>query len=142
MEEKLELIDGFFNKGWCCDLDEVYNAVMEIVERNKDLQEIEQYHKAENGKLKESLDEHMKLNAELIKVKANDIGEHINNEYIHISKIKEMLEEVNIDRNAIKKEIEEAIKEKNKEYHADLLGHLRVNYGMKRVLQELLKEGE
>lgn len=29
-EEEKELIDGYFNKGWCCDLDEVYNAVMKL----------------------------------------------------------------------------------------------------------------
>lgn len=29
-EEEKELLDGFFNKGWCCDLDEVYNAVMKL----------------------------------------------------------------------------------------------------------------
>ena len=29
-EKEIELIDGFFNKGWCCDLDEVYKAVMKL----------------------------------------------------------------------------------------------------------------
>lgn len=29
-KEEIELIDGFFNKGWCCDLDEVYKAVMKL----------------------------------------------------------------------------------------------------------------
>lgn len=66
-------------------------AIESLLKSYKNLQEIEQYHKAENGKLKESLAEHERLNAELIKVKANDIGEHINNEYIHISKIKELI---------------------------------------------------
>lgn len=31
-----ELIDGFFNKGWACDLDEVYQAVIGSI---KDLEE-------------------------------------------------------------------------------------------------------
>ena len=34
-EEELKLIDGFFNKGWCCDLDEVYKAVMKITTRKQ-----------------------------------------------------------------------------------------------------------
>lgn len=29
-EEEKKLIDGFFNKGWCCDLDEIYNIVMKM----------------------------------------------------------------------------------------------------------------
>ena len=29
-KEEIELIDGFFNKSWCCDLDEVYKAVMKL----------------------------------------------------------------------------------------------------------------
>lgn len=43
-EEEKELIDGYFNKGWCCDLDEVYNVVMKLEdlyqkekEKNKEL---------------------------------------------------------------------------------------------------------
>ena len=28
--KEIELIDGFFNKGWCCDLDEVYKAIMKL----------------------------------------------------------------------------------------------------------------
>lgn len=46
-EEEIELINGFFNKGWCCDLDEVYNVVMKLqdlynkeIQRNKDLEQI------------------------------------------------------------------------------------------------------
>lgn len=44
-EEEIKLIDGFFNKGWCCDLDEVYNIVMKLQdlynkekEKNKELE--------------------------------------------------------------------------------------------------------
>ena len=55
------------------------------------------------------------------------------------SVIKEKIEELNIDRKAIKREIEEAITEKNKEYHADLLRHLNINRGGIQVLEELLK---
>lgn len=35
-EERDKLIDGFFNKGWACDLDEVYEAVVGTI---KDLEE-------------------------------------------------------------------------------------------------------
>lgn len=27
-------LDGFFNKGWCCDLDEIYSIVMDIIDTN------------------------------------------------------------------------------------------------------------
>ena len=61
--------------------------------------------------------------------------------FIPISVIQNILDELQIDRNAIKKEIEEAKKEKNKEYYADLLSHLRVNYGAIAVLNEILEKG-
>lgn len=63
-EEEIELINGFFNKGWCCDLDEVYNVVMKLqdlynkeIQRNKDLEEIEKEHKEENGRLRDRVKE-------------------------------------------------------------------------------------
>lgn len=59
---------------------------------------------------------------------------------IQKSKVKEKIDELEKDRNAIKKEIEEAIKEKDKEYHADLLRHLHINYGEKKALQELMED--
>lgn len=31
IKEKLKLIDGFFNKAWACDLDEVYHAVIDTI---------------------------------------------------------------------------------------------------------------
>ena len=31
LKEKLKLIDGFFNKAWACDLDEVYHAVIDTI---------------------------------------------------------------------------------------------------------------
>lgn len=30
-QEELEMFDGFFNKGWCCDLNEIYNIGMKIL---------------------------------------------------------------------------------------------------------------
>ena len=43
-EEEKELIDGYFNKGWCCDLDEVYNVVIK-------LEDLYQKEKEKNKKL-------------------------------------------------------------------------------------------
>lgn len=30
----IEKLDGFFNKGWCCDLNEIYSIVMNIIDTN------------------------------------------------------------------------------------------------------------
>lgn len=39
-KEEFELIDGFFNQGWCCSLDEVYKVVMKLEQENKQLKEV------------------------------------------------------------------------------------------------------
>ena len=96
-EEEIKLIDGFFNKGWCCDLDEVYNTVMKLQdlynkekERNielatnidclmtdlKDLEQIEKEHKEENGRLREELEKKDKI-IENIKFINNNNKPHI-----------------------------------------------------------------
>ena len=43
-EKEIELIDGFFNKGWCCDLDEVYKAVMKLQNNWNELKEFVEKH--------------------------------------------------------------------------------------------------
>ena len=66
-EEELKLIDGFFNKGWCCDLDEVYKAVMKLQQENKQLKEINEEHKKLNGDLREENKEYKEVIAKAIK---------------------------------------------------------------------------
>lgn len=61
-KDKLELIDGFFNKGWACDLDEVYSAVIDTI---NDLQK-----KAELG-------EHYKHLYSEVKKQKYDVVEYI-----------------------------------------------------------------
>lgn len=38
--ERDKLIDGFFNKGWCCDLDEVRNAVFDTINELEEANDI------------------------------------------------------------------------------------------------------
>lgn len=38
--ERDKLIDGFFNKGWCCDLDEVKNAVFDTIQELEEANDI------------------------------------------------------------------------------------------------------
>ena len=47
IKEKLKLIDGFFNKAWACDIDEVYHAVIDTITNLQ--QELEE----ENERLKQ-----------------------------------------------------------------------------------------
>lgn len=37
--EEIELINGFFNEGWCCDLNEVYSVVMKMQQENQELKD-------------------------------------------------------------------------------------------------------
>lgn len=46
-EEEMELLDGFLNKGWGCDLDEIYSIITKLLdsynqekEKNKKLEEV------------------------------------------------------------------------------------------------------
>lgn len=70
-KEKLELIDGFFNKGWACDLDEVYSAVIDTI---NDLQK-----KAELG-------EHYKHLYSEVKKQKDDGIDWIKNNFCYVGK--------------------------------------------------------
>ena len=48
IDKDIEKLDGFFNKGWCCDLDEIYSIVMNIVRENDKLKEIVELAETEN----------------------------------------------------------------------------------------------
>ena len=79
-EEELKLIDGFFNKGWCCDLDEVYKAVMKLQQENKILKE----NAENNDKVVDKVNwENMLLKKENEQLKDNwnMLKEHLTNRY-------------------------------------------------------------
>ena len=147
-EEEIELINGFFNKGWCCDLDEVYNVVMKLqdlynkeIQRNKDLEQIEEEHKKENGRLRKeniNLKEKIIRQQEQLNIANKKILAQkgqlkvVNNSYIPISKLKEKIEELN-------KEEKKALKgTKGQDRYS-----IKLEYMYKRnALQELLEESE
>ena len=107
-EEEIELINGFFNKGWCCDLDEVYNVVMKLqdlynkeIQRNKDLEQIEQEHKKENGRLREELEniEYIKRNFDYcLERKTKELEEDISEMYYKGVVLDILQDELNISR--------------------------------------------
>lgn len=39
-QKRDELIDGYFNKNWCCDLDEVKNAVFDTIQELEEANDI------------------------------------------------------------------------------------------------------
>ena len=39
-QQRDELIDGYFNKNWCCDLDEVKNAVFDTIQELEEANDI------------------------------------------------------------------------------------------------------
>ena len=81
-KEEIEILDGFFNKGWCYDLDQIYNIVMRLKDRVEELEsdnyeqnniinnyiEIEKEHKKINGELQEKLTELEQENKRLTEI--------------------------------------------------------------------------
>lgn len=142
-EEEKELIDGFFNKGWCCDLDEVYNALMKLEdlyqkekEKNKELDRENQalyesincddntmlakLYQKEKEKNKELTDEYL-IQRNLIN------AEFLNENYISKDKIKAKIEE--IDNNGLN------ICNEQLNYQMKLQDEAKIS-----ILQELLEE--
>lgn len=91
IEEEIKLIDGYFNKGWCCDLDEVYNTVMKVVKRNEQLEKRNKQLEKENEELKEDNKELYISNEHK---KQNWVHKSVLNIYIPKSIIKEKIEEL------------------------------------------------
>ncbi len=56
-KDKLELIDGFFNKGWACDLDEVYSAVIDTINDLQKKAELGETYKKLYGEIKKQKDD-------------------------------------------------------------------------------------
>ena len=138
-EEEIELINGFFNKGWCCDLDEVYNVVMKLqdlynkeIQRNKDLEQIEKEHKEENGRLREELSQYKRIDKLVSNITPEEVDTAIkraSEQFIEVSKVEEELIQLNKDE---KTELK-GMKGQNKYF-------LKQQYAAKReILEKVLK---
>ena len=45
-EEELRQLEGFFNKGWCCDLDAIYNTAMKLLRLyQQEKEKVQEYEK-------------------------------------------------------------------------------------------------
>lgn len=106
-DEDIKIIKGLLRHSESTLLDEESLAIENLLNRNKELEEIEQEHKKENGELREKVKELEEENTVL--KKANNISENVtikditnfmnksledfNKEYIPVSKIKEIVDE-------------------------------------------------
>lgn len=114
-DEDINIIENFIGRdfsnpmGWSgyydSELKELQQAIKNLLNRNKELEEIEQEHKKENGELREKVKELEEENTVLKKannisedVKIEDITKFINKsiedfnkEYIPVAKIKERI---------------------------------------------------
>lgn len=109
----------------------LFNTINEIIDRNKKLEE-------ENLTLRR-VD---KIVDNITVEKIEKAIQEAEKEYISIGLIKEDVEELKADRKSIEKDLEEAKKENNKKYCADLLRLLNVNYGAMQILQKLLERSK
>lgn len=109
-------------------------AIENLIQRNKDLEEIEQEHKEENGRLREELE-----NIEYIKRNFDYCLERKTKEGIEL-KVKEKMQELDKEE----KEAQESISDEEREEYSDAsIGYLLMNIETRRnVLQELLEESE
>ena len=109
-------------------------AIANLIQRNKDLEEIEQEHKEENGRLREELE-----NIEYIKRNFDYCLERKTKEGIEL-KVKEKMQELDKEE----KEAQESISDEEREEYSDAsIGYLLMNIETRRnVLQELLEESE
>ena len=57
LQQKKELIDGFFNKGWACDLNEVYSAVINTIDELQKKAELGEHYKRLYSKVKKQKDD-------------------------------------------------------------------------------------
>ena len=134
LKDNIILTTELFDKEDVKEIEREIKAINNILNRYKELEE-------ENKDIIYEERKYQNLNPEEWDKKGfYTVKRYKKKECIPISVIQNKIDELKIDRNAIKNEIEEAKKEKNKEYYADLLSHLRVNWGAIQVLQELLEE--
>lgn len=80
-EKTKELLDGFFNKGWCCDLDEIYDICLGLIKENEELR----YRIAKD----------YKRNGEYVKAKSIIINHKT--EFVSKDKIREILNSDKMD---------------------------------------------
>lgn len=109
-------------------------AIENLIQRNKDLEQIEKEHKEENGKLREELEK-----IEYIKRNFDYCLEQKIKEGIEL-KVKEKMQELDKEE----KEAQESISDEEREEYSDAsIGYLLMNIETRRnVLQELLEESE
>ena len=122
-------------------------AIENLIQRNKDLEQIEKEHKEENGRLREeniNLKEKIIRQQEQLNIANKKILAQkgqlkvVNNSYIPKSKIKEKMQELDKEE----KEAQESISDEEREEYSDAsIGYLLMNIETRRnALQELLEE--
>ena len=109
-------------------------AIENLIQKNKNLEQIEKEHKEENGRLREELE-----NIEYIKRNFDYCLEQKIKEGIEL-KVKEKMQELDKEE----KEAQESISDEEREEYSDAsIGYLLMNIETRRnVLQELLEESE
>ena len=109
-------------------------AIENLIQRNKNLEQIEKEHKEENGRLREELE-----NIEYIKRNFDYCLEQKIKEGIEL-KVKEKMQELDKEE----KEAQESISDEEREEYSDAsIGYLLMNIETRRnALQELLEESE
>lgn len=128
-----EFLEDYIHDGLAIQY-RVMEAIENLIQRNKDLEQIEKEHKEENGRLREELEK-----IEYIKRNFDYCLEQKIKEGIEL-KVKEKMQELDKEE----KEAQESISDEEREEYSDAsIGYLLMNIETRRnVLEELLEESE